>query len=30
MHHFKTIPNLKKLQMTTEMWQLKDFKIQIA
>ena len=29
-HHFETIPNSKKLQTTTEMWLLKDFKIQIA
>ena len=29
-HHFETIPNSKKLQMTTEMWLLKDFKIQIT
>ena len=25
--HFETVPNSKKLQMTTEMWLLKDFKI---
>ena len=30
MHHFETVPNSKKLQMITEMWLLKDFKIQIA
>ena len=29
-HHFETIPNSKTLQTTTEMWLLKDFKIQIA
>ena len=29
-HHFETVPNSWKLQMTTEMWLLKDFKIQIA
>ena len=29
-HHFETIPNSKELQTTTEMWLLKDFKIQIA
>ena len=29
-HHLKTVPNLKKLQTTTETWLLKDFKIQIA
>ena len=23
-HHFKTVPNSKKLQTTTEMWLLKD------
>ena len=28
-HHFETVPNSKKLQTTTEMWLLKDFKIQI-
>ena len=28
-HHFETIPNSKKMQ-TTEMWLLKDFKIQIT
>ena len=27
-HHFETVPNSKKLQMTTEIWLLKDFKIQ--
>ena len=25
-HHFDTIPNSKKLQTSTEMWLLKDFK----
>ena len=25
-HQFKTVPNSKKLQTTTEMWLLKDFK----
>ena len=29
-HHFETAPNSRKLQTTTEMWQLKDFKIQTA
>ena len=29
-HHFETVPNSKKLQMTVEMWLLQDFKIQIA
>ena len=29
-HHFKTVPNSKKLQTTTEMWLLKDFKIHIT
>ena len=29
-HHFETVPNSKKLQMTIEMWLLNDFKIQIA
>ena len=29
-HQFETIPNSKKLQMTTEMWLLKDFEIQTA
>ena len=29
-HHFESIPNLKRLQATTEMWVFKDFKIQIA
>ena len=29
-HHFETVPNSKKLQTTTQMWLLKDFKIQIA
>ena len=28
-HHFETVPNSKKLQTTTEMWLLKDFKVQI-
>ena len=28
--HFETVPNSKKLQTTTEMWLLKDSKIQIA
>ena len=28
-HHFETVPNSKKLQTTTVMWLLKDFKIQI-
>ena len=28
--HFDTVPNSKKQQKTTEMWLLKDFKIQIA
>ena len=28
--HFETVPNSKKLHKTTEKWQLKDFKIQIA
>ena len=27
-HHFETIPDSKKLQTTTKMWQLKNFKIQ--
>ena len=27
---FQTIPNSKKLQMTTDMWLLKDLKIQTA
>ena len=30
LHHFETVQNSKKLQTTTEMWLLKDFKIQIA
>ena len=30
LRHFETFPNSKKLQTTTEMWLLKDFKIQIA
>ena len=29
-HHLETVPNSKKLQMTTEMCLLKDFKAQIA
>ena len=29
-HHFETVPNSKKLQTTTEVWLVKDFKIQIA
>ena len=29
-HHFEIVPNSKKLQMTTEMWLLKEFKIQMA
>ena len=29
-HHFETVPNSKRLQKTTEMWLLKDFKIQSA
>ena len=29
-HHFETVPNSKKLQMTTEMWLMKAFKKQIA
>ena len=29
-HHFETIQNTRKLQTTTEMWLLKDFKIHIA
>ena len=29
-HHFETAPNAKKLQSTTEMWLLKDSKIQIT
>ena len=29
-NHFETVPNLNKMQATTEMWLLKDFKIQIA
>ena len=28
--HFEAITNSKKLQMTTEMWLLKDFQMQIA
>ena len=28
--HFESVPNSKKLQTTTEMWLLKEFKIQIA
>ena len=30
MHHFETIPNPKKLKTTTEMWPLKDYKMQIT
>ena len=29
-HHFETVRNSKMMQTTTEMWLLKDFKIQIA
>ena len=29
-HHFETVPNSKNLQTTSEMWLLKDFKIQIT
>ena len=29
-HNFETFPNSKKLQMTTEIWLLNNFKIQIA
>ena len=29
-HHFKTIPNSKKLQTTSNIWLLQDLKIQIA
>ena len=29
-HHFEAGPSSKKLQTTTEIWLLKDFKIQIA
>ena len=29
-HHFEAVPNSKKLQTTTKMWLLKDFKIEIA
>ena len=29
-HHFETVQNSKKLQMTIEMWLLKDFMLQIA
>ena len=29
-HHFERVQNPKKLQTTTGMWLLKDFKIQIA
>ena len=29
-HDFETVPNSKMLQTTTELWLLKDFKIQIA
>ena len=28
-HHFENVPNSKKMQMTTEMWLLKDFKADI-
>ena len=28
--HFEPVPNSKKLQSTTEMWLLKDFKVEIA
>ena len=28
-HYFETVQNSKKLQTTTEIWLLKDFKIQI-
>ena len=28
-HHFETVPNSMKLQTTTEMWLLKDFKKKI-
>ena len=30
LHHFETVPNSKKMQTTTEMWLLKDFKMKIA
>ena len=29
-YHFETVLNSKKLQTITEMWLIKDFKIQIA
>ena len=29
-YHFETVPNSKKLQMTTEMWLLKNLKVQVA
>ena len=29
-HHFETVPISMKLQTTTKMWLLEDFKIQIA
>ena len=29
-HHFETVQNSKKLQTTTEIWLLKDFKRQIV
>ena len=29
-HHFETVLNSNKLQTTTQIWLLKDFKIQIA
>ena len=29
-HHSETVPNSKKLQTTTELWLLKDYKIQAA
>ena len=29
-HNFETVPNSKKLQTTTEMWLLKDFKVENA
>ena len=28
-HHFEAVTNSKKLQTTTEMWLLKDFKIRL-
>ena len=30
LHHFEIFPNLKNLQTTSDVWLLKDFKIQIA